>query len=60
MLDAVRHFEINEGHWPKKEELEGHFRAQKLPDGTPVSANQASHLATFIRPLAAMSGGNKG
>ena len=59
MLDAVRRFEINEKNWPKKEELEEHFRAQKLPDGTPISANQARYLATFCRPLAAMSGGNK-
>jgi hypothetical protein len=60
MLEAVQHFKIGERQWPKKEELEQYFRAQKLPDGTPVSANQAGHLATFVRPLAAMSGGNKG
>jgi hypothetical protein len=60
MLEAVRHFEVSERRWPKKEELEQYFLAQKLPDGTPVSANQAGHLATFVRPLAAMSGGNKG
>lgn len=60
MSDAIRHFEIREGHWPKKKELEEYFREQKLPDGTPVSPNQASYLATFCRPLEAMSGGNKG
>ena len=59
MLDAVRHFKIGAGSWPKKEELEEHFRAQKLPDGKPISANHARYLATFCRPLAAMSGGNK-
>jgi hypothetical protein len=60
MLEAVRHFEIGEKQWPKKEELEQYFRAQKLPDGTAVSPNQARYLATFARPLAAMIGGNKG
>jgi hypothetical protein len=58
MLEAVRRFEINEQRWPKKEELEEYFRAQKLPDGTPISLNHARLLATFCRPLAAMSGGN--
>jgi hypothetical protein len=59
MLEAVQHFEISEERWPKKEELEQYFTAQKLPDGTPVSAAQASYLATFCRPLAALRGGNK-
>jgi hypothetical protein len=58
MLEAVRHFKINEQRWPKKGELEAYFLAQKLPDGTPITANQARNLATFCRPLAAMSGGN--
>jgi hypothetical protein len=59
MLVAVQHFEIGEQRWPKKEALEQYFRAQKLPDGTPVSPHQARHLATFCRPLAALRGGNK-
>lgn len=59
MLEAVQRFKISEERWPKKEELEQHFAAQKLPDGTPVSAAQASYLATFCRPLAALRGGNK-
>ena len=59
MLDAVRHFKIGAGSWPKKEELEEYFRGQKLPDGSSISANHARYLATFCRPLAAMSGGNK-
>jgi hypothetical protein len=59
MLDAVRHFEISETWWPTKKQLENHFRAQKLPDGTTVSANIASQLATLCRPLAAQHGGNK-
>jgi hypothetical protein len=60
MADAIRHFEISEERWPKKEELEQYFRAQKLPDGTSVSPNQARYLATFCRPLAALRGGNRG
>jgi hypothetical protein len=59
MRHAVRRFEISGEHWPKKEVLEEHFRAQKLPDGTPISANLASQLATLCRPLAAQRGGNK-
>jgi hypothetical protein len=59
MLEAVRRFEISEEHWEKKEVLEKHFRAQKLPDGTPISPNLARYLATFSRPLAAKRGGNK-
>jgi hypothetical protein len=59
MHDAKRRFEISSARWPKKEVLEEHFRAQKLPGGTPVSANQARYLATFCRPLAAQLGGNK-
>jgi hypothetical protein len=59
MLDANRRFAINEDRWPKKEVLEEHFRAQKLPDGRPVSSNRASQLATLCRPLAAQLGGNK-
>jgi hypothetical protein len=59
MLAAVRHFNISEQCWPKKPELEQYFRAQKLPDGSPISSNQARCLATLCRPLAAMSGGNK-
>jgi hypothetical protein len=58
MLAAVKHFQISEDRWPKKEPLEEYFRAQKLPDGTPISPNHARTLATFCRPLAAMSGGN--
>jgi hypothetical protein len=58
MLAAVRHFEIGENRWPKKGALEEYFRAQKLPDGTPISAHHARSLATFCRPHAAMSGGN--
>jgi hypothetical protein len=60
MLTAVRHFKIGEQQWPKKHELEEYFCAQELPDGRPISPNQARYLATFCRPLAAMSGGNKG
>jgi hypothetical protein len=59
MMAAVRHFEISERRWPKKEALEQYFRAQKLPGGRPVSPHQARHLATFCRPLAALRGGNK-
>jgi hypothetical protein len=58
MLEAVRHFKINEQYWPKKEPLEEYFSAQKLPDGTRITDNQASNLASFCRPLAAKSGGN--
>jgi hypothetical protein len=59
MHDAVQHFEISEASWPKKEELEAFFRAQKLSDGTTVSPNIAKQLATLCRPLAAQHGGNK-
>ncbi len=58
-LDAVRDFKISEAGWQTKKELEHHFRAQKLPDGTAISANHARYLATFCRPLAAKRGGNK-
>jgi hypothetical protein len=58
MLAAVQHLKISEQHCPKKEVLEEHFRAQRLPDGTPISPNQARDLATFCRPPAAMRGGN--
>jgi hypothetical protein len=57
MLQAVRHFEISEQRYPKKKVLEEHFRKQKV-DGTPVSANLASQLATLCRPPAAKRGGN--
>ena len=59
MCEAVRHFNIGEESWPKKHELEQYFRAQKLPDGTAISSNHARYLATFCRPPAALSGGNK-
>jgi hypothetical protein len=58
MLEANRHYGISEEQWPKKEVLEEYFRAQKLPDGTLVSPNLASQLATHCRPLAAKRGGN--
>jgi hypothetical protein len=57
MCEAVRRFAISEERWPKKEDLEQYFRAQKV-DGTPVSANLASQLATLCRPPAAKRGGN--
>jgi hypothetical protein len=60
MCEAIHHFNISEQRWPKKDEMERYFCAQKLPDGTPISRNQARYLASFCRPLAAMSGGNKG
>jgi hypothetical protein len=59
MQKAVQHFEISEQRWPKKTELMAFFCAQKLPDGTPVTPTLAGYLATFCRPTAAMSGGNK-
>ena len=58
MQEAVRELNISEQSWPKKKELEKHFCAQKLPDGTPVSPTQARYLATFCRPLEALRGGN--
>jgi hypothetical protein len=58
MREAVQHFGISEKSWPTKKELEHHFLAQKLPDGTSVSVNQASQLATLCRPLAALRGGS--
>jgi hypothetical protein len=58
MATAIRHFEISEDNWPKKQLLVNYFCTQKLPDGKPITHNQARNLATFCRPLAAMSGGN--
>jgi hypothetical protein len=58
MVVASRHFKISEDDYPKKPELEAHFRTQKLPDGTPITANQARNLASFCRPLGAKKGGN--
>ena len=58
MLAAVKHFEISEQHCPKKEELEEHFRAQKV-DGKPVSrTSRASSRRSAVRSQA-MRGGNK-
>lgn len=59
MAEAIRHFKIDDQHWPKKQELERFFLTKTLPNGTPVSPNHASYLATFCRPSAAMKGGNK-
>ena len=57
MLEAVQHFGISETSWPTKKELETP-RAEAT--GWDASlGGQARHLATFCRPLAAMSGGNK-
>ena len=56
MQDAVRRFAISEERWPTKKVLEEHFREQKV-DGTPVSPNLASQLATLCRPPVAKRGG---
>ena len=60
MIDASRHFNIRPGKGnPKKPEIEEFFRRKILPDGTPISASQASSMATFVRPPEAMRGGQK-
>jgi hypothetical protein len=59
-LRAVEHFKIGPKQaWPKKAVLEQFFRDQALPDGTKLSRSQARALATAVRPVAAMRGGNK-
>jgi hypothetical protein len=59
MAAAIRQFKISEDYYPKKPELEAHFRAQKLPDGKRITAHQARNLASFCRPVQAMIGGNR-
>lgn len=61
MLAAVKQFGIaadRYGH-VKKETLVEHFQTQRLPDGTAISSNMASMMATFIRPPEATRGGQK-
>jgi hypothetical protein len=53
ILDAIDLFKKVK-HPPKKEDLEQHFRKQKLPDGTPISARLADAMATLSRPWQAM------
>lgn len=57
MFEALRHFEMP-GRQPKKEELVQWFLGRQV-DGVTVTNNQAKGLATFIRPPAAMKGGQK-
>jgi hypothetical protein len=60
MMDATNRFGITDGkNPPKKAELEAYFKEQKLPDGTPISLNQAKMMATFVRPPEPMKGGQK-
>jgi hypothetical protein len=60
MLDASLYFKItSSGRTPKKEEIKRWFLSQQLPDGSKVTATQAEYMATFIRPLEAMKGGQK-
>ena len=61
MLSAIKQFGITAASYShvKKETLEEHFKAQKLPDGTPVSPSMAGAMATFVRPAEAMKGGQK-
>ena len=59
MKAAIREFKISEEHVPKKEIVKNWFLKQKLPDGTPVSDNQAEALASFCRPARSIRGGNK-
>jgi hypothetical protein len=58
MLEAIELFDIPE-RTPKKDELKQHFLGKFLPDGSPITDNQASAMATFCRPPEAMKGGNK-
>jgi hypothetical protein len=52
MLEAIRKFKITDAPNPglKKVGLENHFLSLKLPDGTPISKNQAKSMASFVRP----------
>ncbi|KPM13725.1 hypothetical protein WG75_11905 [Citromicrobium sp. WPS32] len=61
MLTAIKHFDITAEKYAhvKKATLEEYFKAQKLPDGTSVSPSMAGSMATFIRPVQAMKGGQK-
>jgi hypothetical protein len=61
MLEAIRHFGINQpaGIYPKKNPLIAYFRQRRLSNGSLISLAEAKHLATFCRPVAAKSGGNK-
>lgn len=61
MIEAIRKFEITGEVDPtlKKDVLEQHFIAQKLPKGTAISENQAKMMATFVRSPEAMRGGQK-
>jgi hypothetical protein len=61
MLNAVRHFDISDTPNPRlrKEEIKQYFIAQRLPNGQGISPNQAESMATFVRPVDAMKGGNK-
>ena len=61
MLAAIKQFGITGNSFAhvKKAALEEHFTSQRLPDGTPISPNMASMMATFIRPAEATKGGQK-
>lgn len=58
MLGATLKFDIPNS-FPKKDTLIRYFLDQSLPDGTPISKNQAEYMATFCRPAEMMRGGNK-
>jgi hypothetical protein len=59
--EAIRHFRIDAeaGRYPKLQELVAYFKTRRLSDGKLVSSNLARYLATFCRPVGAMSGGNR-
>jgi len=59
MLEAIEHFNISpSGRNPKKDELVAWFMQKTLPNGTPISKNQAENMATFSRPPEMAKGGN--
>jgi hypothetical protein len=60
-LRMVHHIamEAKEGRHLKKEEIVALFQTQRLSNGRLISENQAKMLATFCRPVEAMTGGNK-
>jgi len=60
LLQAVHHFKIDgkTGVYPKHHVAMSYFLSRRLSDGRYITPRQARALATFCRPVKAMSGGN--
>jgi hypothetical protein len=60
-LQMVHHIamESQKGRHLKHEEIAALFETKRLSNGRLISPNQAKMLATFCRPVEAMTGGNK-